>query len=1154
MLRSASRHRPVSMGRCRVGRRRRGRRGLAQIHKSHRRFDKDGSSHSQSPFSPCFGDGPRRLTKFQIESLPTKAPDEQPLQNILSISTAGRNRYLLHFNSHHSLVQWTSGIRLAMFEHSTLQEAYTGALIAGKGKNLNSINIIMERARLPIQEWVRVRFGAGVPWRRCWCVIEPPSDKEFQKAQKDLKKRSPYDRSAAPVLKGEIRFYDNKKEAERKKKHQRPIATITDAYSAYALYPQSKALIDGSTLLKIEGDITIHSSQPSTTEGFIFVMPESHPMVTGLEMLLRFLFPTWDTFGLYGRPGRLVASTLDPRSLMFAMPKHKRYGYLEILDVSGLVSSDGSMSWSEREWRRRLKELTGKRMLAMEEGGSAHSRSASRSSKRLSHGAPNLLAPKPPRVGFAGDGGSARSARSMSLSQPGPRTDSAPPDPSRERAPPALASNSKHSRTISDTQLGDTPSYPYDQDGSSTMPSAIRPSDRARTFATDLAPTPERVSSEDESPRSVGSAPQLDELQRMETPEPVNPPPAFAHGAGSQPQQKPYPPPEMRRANNRLSHTTLSHLAKTGNMAPDAFTDEQLYGDIDAGPGPGYKNPRGQPVQPNTNANAMRINANFLKSHEALTSSSNFQSSHSTPGPSLPHLDSSETGSSSPLRSSLINSAASSAADGRRTPPSNSARQLPHLLKGGSPQIHRKPVPIRTSVLQRGAGEASSPVSQYSRDKRQVARFDDASSTASPDYASSRPSTDTQISMDRPRAGVLKSTADDYATTPKGPLSGEDYNIPDINFGPTLNYGAIPPGKALPTSVTPRSSDTNSSSPLSRPSASKSGSKSPSGLSHFRQESGDTLRRSIAWQPGTVPGSPSSGDNAISPEQFVQQRASAGPPMYVHQRTASANTLNDFRAATPNSPYKRPGAAPGGHSRSSSADLLSSGRPLSQGGAAVLSGGEVSTYLSAREQEHVARITGSPLIALAGNKHQPQPQAGLVGAIEARERERAQMRQGIGGQAVAQAIDQRQRELNQQAHRAAQVAFAQQHAHFTQQSQTMKTGGSPMAMDPRSMNNHAGGIVSPRLGPGFQPSPGYSAPQFRSHMMPQHNSPSPPGFAQGSAWTMPNMQYTGLGMQSAQQLPSAFQLPQQGHFSPAGTPSGARPGTPGRMQYQNQAF
>ncbi|KAK3995468.1 hypothetical protein QBC44DRAFT_389423 [Cladorrhinum sp. PSN332] len=1087
-----------------------------------------------------------------IESLPTRTADEQPLQNILSISTAGRNRYLLHFNSHHSLVQWTSGIRLAMFEHSTLQEAYTGALIAGKGKKLNNINIIMERARVPIQIWVRVRFGAGVPWRRCWCVIEPPSDKEIQKAQKDLKKRSPYDRSHAPVLKGEIRFYDNKKEADKKKKHQRPIASITDAYSAYAIYPQSKALIDGSTLLKIEGDITIHSEPPSSTEGFVFIMPESHPMVTGFEMLLRFLFPTWDTFGLYGRPGRLVASTLDARSLMFAMPKHKRYGYLEILDVSGLVSTDRSISWSERDWRKRLKELTGKRMTAMEEGGSNHSRSASRSSKRLSYGTSNLMASKG-RVGFADDGGSERSSRSMSVTQPGGRTDSAPPDSNRERLPSALANHSNHSRTISDTQLANVAPYPYDTENSSSMPSAIRPSDRARTFASDLAPTPERLSSEDESPRSMEPAPHLEELQRMEAPEPVNPPPAFAHGAGSRPQQKPYPSPEMRRANNRLSHATLSQMAKTSNLAPDAFSYDQQYGDSNAGPGPGHNNPRGQPVQTNTSANAMGINANFFGSREALTSPPNFHPSHSFPGPISPRLDSAENRTSSPLKSPP------SVPDGRRTPPSNPGIKPPPFLKGGSPPIHRKPVPGRTGGLQHEPGDAVSPISlQSSRDRGLDTRFDDASSTTTtPDYASTRRSTDTQNSVDRPRAGVLKSTAEDQAPPRKGPGNGDDYSIPEINFGPTLNYGALPPSKTIPITVTSRASDTSSSAQSSRPSGPTPGRRSPgsgSGLSHLRQESGDTLRRSIPWQPGTLAGS-SSGENAVSPEQFVQQRASVVLPMYAHQRTPSGNTLNDFRSGTPNSPsHKRPGGPSAGHSRSNSADLLTSGRPLSQGSAAILSGGEVSSYLSAREQEHVARVTGSPLIALAGNKSQPQPQAGLVGAIEARERERAQMRQGIGGQAVAQAIDQRNREHNQQAQRTAQAAFAQQQSHYAQQSHIMMGGGSPLAMDQRSMSPKAG-LASPRLSPGFQPAAGYGSPQAQAHMMPQHGgSTSPPGFGQGSAWAMPNMQHLGLGMQGGQPLSTGYHVPPHGQYSPAATPGGVRPGTPGRMQYQNQAF
>ncbi|KAH8165905.1 hypothetical protein CIB48_g2341 [Xylaria polymorpha] len=235
-----------------------------------------------------------------IESL--RSNDEQPLQNILSISTAGRNRYLLHFNSRQSLIQWTSGIRLAMFEHSTLQEAYTGALIAGKGKHLNNIGVIMERSRVQIDQWVRVRFGAGVPWRRCWCVIAPPDEKEYQKVMKEHKKKNPYDRSHPPTLKGDIKFYDQRKEGKKQKKLQ-PIATINDAYSAYALYPQAKSLIEASTLIKIEGDITIHADPPSSTEGFVFIMPEVNPAISGFEMMLRFLFPTWDTFGLYGRRG-----------------------------------------------------------------------------------------------------------------------------------------------------------------------------------------------------------------------------------------------------------------------------------------------------------------------------------------------------------------------------------------------------------------------------------------------------------------------------------------------------------------------------------------------------------------------------------------------------------------------------------------------------------------------------------------------------------------------------------------------------------------------------------------------------------------------------------------------------------------------------------
>ena len=273
-----------------------------------------------------------------IETLPTRNEERQPLHNVLSISTAGKNRYLLHFNSLHALSQWTAGIRLAMFENTVLQESYTGALIAGKGKMLNNIRTILERSRFKQEDWARVRFGPGTPWRRCWCVISPPDEKELQKLQKTQKKKSVYDRST-PVLRGDIKFYETKKT-----KKVKPIATITDAYSAYAIYPQSRPLIEQSTLVKVEGQITVHSQLQSTTEGFVFVLPEAHPAVSGFEIMLRWLIPVFDTFGLYGRPKGLLADTASPRSLMFALPKNKRHGYLDILDVTGLVHTEGSQN------------------------------------------------------------------------------------------------------------------------------------------------------------------------------------------------------------------------------------------------------------------------------------------------------------------------------------------------------------------------------------------------------------------------------------------------------------------------------------------------------------------------------------------------------------------------------------------------------------------------------------------------------------------------------------------------------------------------------------------------------------------------------------------------------------------------------------------
>lgn len=543
----------------------------------------------------------------------------QNLQNVLSISTAANNRYLLHFNSLHSLTQWTAGIRLAMFEHASLQEAYTGSILAGKGKHLNNIKSLMERARFPSEDWARVRFGAGTPWRRCWCVIAPPDEKQIAKAHKEAKKRSAYDKTRI-VIKGEIRFYETRKITKK----TRPIATIVDAYAAYAIYPQSKALIDNSTLVKVEGTIRIHSSPESTTEGFVFVMPEVHPAISGFEMMLRWLLPTYDTFALYGRPERLVATALDVRSLMFGMPAGKRYGYLDLIDVSGLIHTEGSQKWSEKQWRREMKNLTSKRMTSGPSPGaradSAMSRrAASRSSLQLPS-SPNKSGASATQRGVRFGSGNASpsgtetpDSGSESPFRHPPRTDSAPAFVG------SLGPNHNHNRSVSDsrnyTRSGPGPAPPAHTDG-------LPDSDVDEKYIDVQDELVSNRSSPDYDPALSGSSYLEYPTNTINEPlKPVQQPPAFAHEGRAQPAVRPNAMPELRNANATMDAATLDQLrdaggvhesktsAQNGSSYPYQPAQYQPYDSSSQGPPPPvHRNmsPAGQGGPPQTQYNQRR--------------------------------------------------------------------------------------------------------------------------------------------------------------------------------------------------------------------------------------------------------------------------------------------------------------------------------------------------------------------------------------------------------------------------------------------------------------------------------------------------------------------------------------------------------------------
>ncbi|KAK9356341.1 hypothetical protein V1523DRAFT_402289 [Lipomyces doorenjongii] len=293
------------------------------------------ASASNSPVKPTYiniADASLRL----IESLPASngAP---PITNVIALSTTFKNRFLLQFGSRSTMLLWSSALRLALFESVSLQEAYTGALLAGKGSKLNGIRLLLQETKFKHQDWVVVRFGAGMPWTRCWAVITPAGYKK-KKQNKT----------------GRIDFFETKKAKQRK---QQPLATISAAKAVYAVYPESSLLINNSTLLKIAGTIAVHddSGKGAPRDGFIFVMPEIHPGVYGFETLIRFLIPTLDSFSLYGRPQRFNADKFDIRSIMFGLPDPPSTRYLDLADVYDISIDHPFDDWKEDTWRSALK-------------------------------------------------------------------------------------------------------------------------------------------------------------------------------------------------------------------------------------------------------------------------------------------------------------------------------------------------------------------------------------------------------------------------------------------------------------------------------------------------------------------------------------------------------------------------------------------------------------------------------------------------------------------------------------------------------------------------------------------------------------------------------------------------------------------------------
>jgi CCR4-NOT transcriptional complex subunit CAF120 len=1132
------------------------------------------------------------LTDAAIHMIPSMTlSDGKKLDNILSVSTAASNKYLFHFDSYHALTQWTASIRLAMYEHATLQEAYTGALIAGKGKSLNNIRVILDRQGAKYEDWVRVRFGAGTPWRRYWCVVSPPDQKEYAKLQKNQKKTNIYDRSSV-VLKGDMKFYDTKKITKK----TRPVATVQDAFSCYAIYPQSKPLIDQSTLVKIEGKIIVHSKPETVTEGFVFVMPESRPAVTGFEIMLQFLFPVFDTFNLYGRPKKLIADVLDTRGLMFAMPSDKRYGYLELWDVTGLINTDGSQTWSERHWRKQLKDLTSTRL----NSGPDRERGMGPGGRRNTVSRAGTVNASRSNLRFQ-DSGSVHSQPSTRPTSPSRQPEFEPQKPRRvDSAPPANPfAAPRHQRSVSEHTINHQ-----------AVPSRLTRGQGVDDDDDDRPPTPPahgvfigtpqngssnnlEASDSDESPvHEPSSLPELPVAASAPPSGPVESPPSFAHASNQRPPIRPSVPSTMK-PNPQVDSATLHQMADAGNTslsggvasagAAAAWrSQESLHGRRNAENGTEngqqmYLNPgsRPSPTERHSGSRLPTIPASPYVEHAEFVQP---PAGYEPVAPPVP-----EHGVPLHVQKSRETF--------RRSRPGS---------RDGS--IQRKPVPGRSpSPSQRSTTSSSlgslrndviSPEALDALEDNKPPMFrqqsassscyddDDAISTSTPDYASTHseeiPPQRMPVTREyRPRNGVLRTVGGTGAQPQSGADDGilqsssnsiPQADMPSIDFGPTyaLGFDDKRPGtsgtmtQVMQNAGHSRSKDNLASSPneQNRQSYISSGRTTPNTALHMRNTSAASIpaspqvsdSRSVAWQPVSASAQQHSDRPTIGADEWVMHRAAQSPGLvYGHGRT-NTNTspvVNRTRSGDWTH-LQRTSEGPVSSGRRSPGRPLD--RPQSRGAEHLLD--QRQTSLSAREQEQVARMTNTPLLDLAGShKRQQSAPQGLLGYIDFREKEKAAAKTNRHSMAMQSEIEKRmlqtqQRQMEQQQQ---QQMEQQRQMEMMQQQRMMEMQhmNQQMAM---AQSNYAQSSYAPSMmgmPQGFG-SPSGMASNYAPSMMGGQALGTPSGMASNYAPSMMGGQalgtptgIAGMGFST----PSAMQMySPQGYFAQPISPGMQIPG------------
>ncbi|GMK54440.1 hypothetical protein CspeluHIS016_0110260 [Cutaneotrichosporon spelunceum] len=280
------------------------------------------------------------ITESTLEILsalppPRHRPYSHSHKHVLSLNTAGSNRLLFSCPTDKDLVRWTTGLRLAAWERSRLEEVYTGHLIqAGRREPPSPL------AGGHLEGWVRVRVMGGIEWHRLWLVLSDPAAVVPETSGTQGKRRSSFfglghekhEPIQEPNTGVTMASFYNEPRTAKNRTSSLPVLTVTNVTQTYAMFPERLEVISQSNLMKVVGRV---SGELVTIEGglresgWAMIMPEAPSddhstagnRLSPLGVMMRWVTAFHDAFKLYGRPERYSWNERDPKSLFFGYPR-----------------------------------------------------------------------------------------------------------------------------------------------------------------------------------------------------------------------------------------------------------------------------------------------------------------------------------------------------------------------------------------------------------------------------------------------------------------------------------------------------------------------------------------------------------------------------------------------------------------------------------------------------------------------------------------------------------------------------------------------------------------------------------------------------------------------------------------------------------------